>query len=100
MRAGLGFGSTVFSFSLRGQIFSAMPSFDEADGVDITRRCWHGSELIDRRDDTGLGEFERLDEVIESGDGTIFDVKEPCEGRDSGLGRRVLRLARSAVTQS
>ena len=68
-----------------------------ADGVDITRRCWDGSELIDRRDETGLGEFVRLNEVIESGDGMTFDVKDPCEGRDRGGGRRGLRVARSAV---
>lgn len=70
-----------------------------ADGVDITRRCWEGSELIDRRDETGLGEFVRLNEVIESGDGMTFDVKDPCEGRDrGGRGcRRGLRLARRSA---
>ena len=94
MRAGLGLGSAAtLSFSLRGQNLSVMCSF--ADGVDITRRCCDGSELIDRRDDTGLGEFVRLNEVIESGDEMTFD--EPCEGRDRGGGRRGLRLARSAV---
>ena len=96
VRAGLGLGSVAaLSFSLRGQILSAMRNF--ADGVDITRRCWDGSELIDRRDDSGLREFVRLDEVIESGDGMISDVNDPCEGRDRGGGRRGLRLARSAV---
>jgi len=100
VRAGLGLGSvTDLSFSFRGQILSVKRTFDsfkEADGVDITRR-WDGSELIDRRDETGLGEFVRLEKVIDSGDGMMSDVKEPpCEGRDRGGGRRGLRLARSA----
>ena len=42
----------------------------------------------------GLGEFVRR---IDSGDDMISDVKE-AEGSDIGVGRRMLRLARSAVT--
>jgi hypothetical protein len=56
----LGFGSNTLSFSLRGQILSVMRSFEEAEGVDITRRCWDRSELTDKRD--GLGEFVRREE--------------------------------------
>lgn len=98
VRAGLGLGgSAALSFSFRGHNLSVMRNFAEAEGVDITRRCWGCSELTDKRDDTGLGEFVRREEVIESGDGRTFDVKEACEGRDRGGGRRLLRLARSAV---
>jgi hypothetical protein len=96
VRAGLGLGSAALSFSLRGQSLSVMRNFGEAEGVDITRRCWDCSELSDKRDDTGLGEFVRREEVIESGDGRMFDVKEAGEGRVRGGGRRLLRLARSA----
>lgn len=99
VRAGLGLGSTTLSFSLRGQILSVMRSFDEAEGVDITRRCWDRSELTDKRD--GLGEFVRREEGIESGDEMMFDVKEAGGvGRVRGGGRRELRLARSAVEQT
>lgn len=45
-----------------------------------------------------LGEFVRRGEGIDSGDEMIFDVKEAAEGSDIGAGRRILRLARSAVT--
>ena len=99
VRAGLGLGiSTTLSFSLRGYNLSVMRNFGEAEGVDTTRRCWDCSELTDKRDDTGLGEFVRREDVIESGDGRTFDVKEACEGTDRGGGRRLLRLARSAET--
>jgi hypothetical protein len=47
----------------------------------------------------GLGEFVRRREEIDSGDDMIFDVKEAGEGSDIGVGRRILRLARSAITQ-
>jgi hypothetical protein len=46
----------------------------------------------------GLGEFVRREEEIDSGDDMIFDVKEAGEGSDIGVGRRILRLARSAMT--
>jgi hypothetical protein len=41
VRAGLGFGSASFSFSLRGQILSGMRNLDleGAAGLDDTRRC-------------------------------------------------------------
>ena len=93
VRAGLGLGSAVLSFSLRGQILLVMRDFDEAEGVDITRRCWDCSELTDMCDDTGLGVSRG--EGIESGDGRISDAKEAGGGRERGGGRR---LARSAVT--
>ncbi len=101
VRAGVGFGSATLSLSLRGQILSVMRSFEEAVGVDITRRCWDRcSELTGRCDDRmGLGEFVRRGEGIESGDDMIFDVKEAGEGSDIGVGRRILRLARSAVVK-
>jgi hypothetical protein len=75
---------------------SVMRSFGEAEGLDITRRCRAcRSELSEKCDDSmGLGEFVRR---IDSGDDMISDVKEG-EGSDIGVGRRILRLARSAVT--
>jgi hypothetical protein len=79
-----------------------MRSFGEAEavGVDITRRCWECdcSELIEKCDDTGLGEFVRRREGIDSGDDMTFDEKEAGEGSEMGTGRRLLRLARSAGT--
>jgi hypothetical protein len=99
VRAGFGFGSAALSFSLRGQILSVMRTFGDAVGEDITRRCWcRWSELTGKcDDDMGLGWFIRRGEGIDSGDEMTFDVKEG-EGRVIGAGRRILRLARSAVT--
>jgi hypothetical protein len=104
VRAGFGFGfgsEAALSFSLRGQILSVMRSFVEAVGVDITRRCCGRCSGLTRKcdDNTGLGEFVRRGEGIDSGDDMIFDVNEPGEGSDIGPGRRILRLARSAVAK-
>jgi len=67
-----------------------MRSFEQAVGVDITRRCWDCcSELTGKRDEE---EFVRRTEEIDSGDETIFDdVKEAAGGSDIGAGRRALR---------
>lgn len=105
VRAGFGFdlgseAAAALSFSLRGQILSVMRSFEQAVGVDITRRCWDRcSELTGKYVDgnMGLGEFVRLGDGIDSGDEMSFDVKGAADGSDKGAGRRILRLARSAV---
>ena len=93
MRAGLGLGAAPLSFSLREQILSAMRNFDEVDGVDITRRCWDGSEVVD--EDRGAGESVRRGEDNESVGESIFDVSGGGDESDSGGGR--VRLVSSAV---
>ena len=93
MRAGLGLGATALSFSLRGQILSAMRDFDEADGVDDTRRCRDGLEVVD--EDKGTGESVRRGEGNESAEESILDVKAGGDDNDNGGGRE--RFVSSAV---
>ena len=93
MRAGLGLGTTPLSFSLREQILSAMRNFGVVDGVDITRRCWDGSEVID--EDKGAGESVRRGEENESAEESIFDVSAGGDESDNGGGGA--RFVSSAV---
>jgi len=62
-----------------------MRNFDEVDGVDITRRCWDGSKVVD--DDNGAGESVRRGEGNESAEGSIFDVSAAGDESDNGGGR-------------
>ena len=64
-----------------------MRNFDEVDGVDITRRCWDGSKVVD--EDKGAGESVKRGEGNESAEESIFDES------DNGGGR--VRLVSSAV---
>jgi hypothetical protein len=57
VRAGLGFGSTPLSFSLREHSLSAMRSLEGAEEVEDTRRCVGRVELVDDGGDKGTGEL-------------------------------------------
>lgn len=97
MRAGLGFGSAPLSFSLREQILSAMRSFEDAEGVEDTRRCKERVEVVDEGGDIGSGELVIRGGGIESAEESMFAVKGTGDGRDKGAG--LLRLlGRSAPT--
>lgn len=85
MRAGLGLCATPLSFSLRGQILSVIRNFDEADGVDITRRCWDGSKVVD--EDKGVGESVRRGEENGSAKESIFDASVGGDESNNGGGR-------------
>jgi len=95
VRAGLGLGATPLSFSLRGQILSAMRNFDEVDGVDITRRCWDVPKVVD--EDKEVGESVRRGEENESAEESIFNESAGGDESDNG-GGRVRFVSRAAVT--
>ena len=76
---------------------SVRRNFGHVDGVDITRRCWDGSEPADREEDKGIGEFVRYGGGNESAEELMFKVRGTgADGSDSGGGRD--RLVGGAVT--
>jgi len=56
-----------------------------ADGVDITRRCWDVSKVLDG--DKGVGESVSRGEENESDKGSIFDASAGGDESDKGGGR-------------
>lgn len=69
-----------------------MRIFDEADGVDITRRCWDDSKVVDK----GVGESERRGEENESAKESILNASVGGDESDNGGGR--VRFVSKAVT--
>jgi hypothetical protein len=72
-----------------------MRNLDEADGVDITRRCWDRSGVAG--EDKGAGESVRCGEENESANESIFNTSAGGDDESDNGGGRV-RFVSRAVT--
>jgi hypothetical protein len=70
---------------------SVRRNFGGADGLDITRRCWGGSEPVEKEEDKGIGESVRRGSGNESAEELVCEVRGARgDGSDSGGGVRLI----------